>query len=149
MKTFPFYIQHDVMDCGPTCLRMVSAYYGKRYSLEKLREKSSITREGVSMLAISEAAEKLGFRSICVQVDYNKLLEAPLPCIVHWNRRRFVTIYKINNRREYGLPIPGAGKLKYTREEFCRCWISSRKNGEDTGGRTIAGAYSRFLCHEG
>ena len=132
MKTFPFYIQHDVMDCGPTCLRMVSAYYGKRYSLEKLREKSFITREGVSMLGISEAAEKLGFRSICVQVDYNKLLEAPLPCIVHWNQQHFVTIYKINNQQVW-VADPGAGKLKYTREEFCRCWISSRKNGEDTG----------------
>lgn len=132
MKTFPFYIQHDVMDCGPTCLRMVSAYYGKRYSLEKLREKSFITREGVSMLGFSEAAEKLGFRSICVQVDYNKLLEAPLPCIVHWNQQHFVTIYKINNQQVW-VADPGAGKLKYTREEFCRCWISSRKNGEDTG----------------
>ena len=63
------------MDCGPTCLRMVSAYYGKHYSLGGLREKSFITREGVSILGISEAAEKLGFRSICVQVDYNKLLD--------------------------------------------------------------------------
>ena len=90
MKSFPFYIQHNVMDCGPTCLRMVSAYYGKHYSLGGLREKSFITREGVSILGISEAAEKLGFRSICVQVDYNKLLEAPLPCIVHWNQQHFV-----------------------------------------------------------
>ena len=102
MKPFPHYIQHDAMDCGPTCLRMVAAFHGKRYSLEGLREKSFITREGVSMLGISEAAEKIGFRSICVQVSYEKLKEAPLPCIVHWN-------------------------------QFCNCWLSSRKDGEDTG----------------
>ena len=120
------------MDCGPTCLRMVSAYYGKHYSLGGLREKSFITREGVSILGISEAAEKLGFRSICVQVDYNKLLEAPLPCIVHWNQQHFVTVYKINNQQVW-VADPGAGKLKYTKEEFSRCWISSRKNGENTG----------------
>ena len=120
------------MDCGPTCLRMVSAYYGKHYSLGGLREKSFITREGVSILGISEAAEKLGFRSICVQVDYNKLLEAPLPCIVHWNQQHFVTVYKINNQQVW-VADPGAGKLKYTKEEFSRCWISSRKNEEDTG----------------
>ena len=71
MKPFPHYIQHDAMDCGPTCLRMVAAFHGKRYSLEGLREKS---------------AEKIGFRSICVQVSYEKLKEAPLPCIVHWNQ---------------------------------------------------------------
>lgn len=85
MNPFPHYTQHDVMDCGPTCLRMVSAFYGKRYSLEG----SFITREGVSMLGISEAAEKLGLRSICVQVSYDMLEEAPMPCIVHWNLQRF------------------------------------------------------------
>lgn len=132
MKTFPHYTQHDAMDCGPTCLRMVAAYYGKRYSLEGLREKSFITREGVSMLGISEAAEKIGFRSICVQVGYEKLQEAPLPCIIHWNQQHFVVVYKLNDRYVW-VADPGAGKLKYTKEEFCNCWLSSRKNEEDTG----------------
>ena len=59
MKRFPHYQQHDQMDCGPTCLRMIAAFYGKHYSLERLREKSFITRLGVSMLGISEAAEKI------------------------------------------------------------------------------------------
>lgn len=132
MKHFPHYIQHDAMDCGPTCLRMVAAYYGKRYSLEGLREKSFITREGVSMLGISEAAEKIGFRSICVQVGYEKLQEAPLPCIIHWNQQHFVVVYKLNDKHVW-VADPGAGKLKYTKEEFCNCWLSSRKNEEDTG----------------
>ena len=132
MKSFPHYIQYDTMDCGPTCLRMVAAFYGKRYSLEGLREKSVITREGVSMLGISEAADKLGFRSICVQVGYEKLKEAPLPCIIYWNQQHFVVAYKLNDKQVW-VADPGAGKLKYTKKEFCRCWISSRKNGENTG----------------
>ena len=132
MKTLPHYTQHDAMDCGPTCLRMVAAFYGKHYSLEGLREKSFITREGVSMLGISEAAEKIGFRSICVQVGYEKLQEAPLPCIIHWNQQHFVVVYKLNDRYVW-VADPGAGKLKYTKEEFCNCWLSSRKNEENTG----------------
>lgn len=132
MKHFPHYIQHDAMDCGPTCLRMVAAFHGKRYSLEGLREKSFITREGVSMLGISEAAEKIGFRSICVQVGFEKLKEAPLPCIIHWNQQHFVVVYKLTDKHVW-VADPGAGKLKYTREEFCNCWLSSRKNEEDTG----------------
>lgn len=132
MKSFPRYIQHDAMDCGPTCLRMVAAFYGKHYSLEGLREKSFITREGVSMLGISEAAEKTGFRSICVQVGFEKLKEAPLPCIIHWNQQHFVVVYKLTDKHVW-VADPGAGKLKYTREEFCNCWLSSRKNEEDTG----------------
>lgn len=132
MKHFPHYIQYDAMDCGPTCLRMVAAFYGKCYSLEGLREKSFITREGVSTLGISEAAEKIGFRSICVQVGYEKLQEAPLPCIIHWNQQHFVVVYKLNDKHVW-VADPGAGKLKYTKEEFCNCWLSSRKNEEDTG----------------
>lgn len=131
MKTFPFISSMMSWTVAPP----VSAWYPLtmvNVTRWKIEGKSFITREGVSMLGISEAAEKLGFRSICVQVDYNKLLEAPLPCIVHWNQQHFVTIYKINNQQVW-VADPGAGKLKYTREEFCRCWISSRKNGEDTG----------------
>lgn len=60
MKFFPLYTQHDTMDCGPTCLRMVAAFYGRRYSLQHLRENCFISHLGVSMLGISEAAEILG-----------------------------------------------------------------------------------------
>lgn len=147
MRTFPHYLQHDVMDCGPTCLRMIAAFYGKRYSLEGLREKSFITREGVSMLGISEAAEKLGFRSICVQVTYPMLQEAPLPCIVHWNQQHFVVVYKLDDKHVW-VADPGAGKLKYTRKEFCRCWLSSKKEGEENGVALLIETTPDFYAQE-
>ncbi|OQC57257.1 MAG: Lactococcin-G-processing and transport ATP-binding protein LagD [Bacteroidetes bacterium ADurb.Bin012] len=84
MRNFIHYPQLDARDCGPTCLRMVAKHYGKNYSLQRLREKSFITREGVSLLGISEAAEQIGFRSIGVSMSWEQLTaEAPLPCIVH------------------------------------------------------------------
>ena len=147
MKPFPFYSQYDQMDCGPTCLRMVAAHYGKRYSLEGLREKSFLTREGVSMLGISEAAEKIGLRSICVQVDYGRLREAPLPCIVHWNQQHFVVVYKMDGRQVW-VADPGAGKLRYTRAEFCRCWLSSKKDGLDTGVALLLEPTPEFYAQE-
>lgn len=137
MSKFPFYHQHDAMDCGPTCLRMIAAHYGRHYSLEGLREKSHFSREGVSLLGISEAAEKLGFRTVGVYVNFEELKkEAPLPCIVHWNQQHFVVVYDIRekNGKDYVyVADPGAGKLKYTKEEFCRCWLSTRSDGEDVG----------------
>ena len=147
MKSFPYYPQHDTMDCGPTCLRMVAAFHGKRYSLERLREKSFITREGVSLLGISEAAEKIGMRSMCVQIGYDLLTEAPLPCIVHWNQQHFVVVYKLNKRQVW-VADPGAGKLKYTKEEFCRCWLSSRKEGEDRGVALLLEPTPEFYAEE-
>lgn len=92
---FKNYHQLDAMDCGPTCLRMVAAHYGRVFSLEGLREKSLITREGVSMLGLSEAAEHIGFRTTGVKVSFEDLCEAPLPCIVHWNQQHFVVVYDI------------------------------------------------------
>ena len=145
-KIFPHYSQHDAMDCGPTCLRMVAAHYGRIYSLENLREKSLITREGTSMLGISEAAENIGFRTTGVKVSFEGLKTAPLPCIVHWNQQHFVVVYDIkapskpslSSRRGAGGEVvfiadPAAGKVKYTSEEFCRCWLSTKNEGVDVG----------------
>lgn len=147
MKRFPHYYQHDTMDCGPTCLRMVAAFHGRRYSLEGLRAKSFITREGVSMLGISEAAEKIGFRSMCVQVGYEMLQEAPMPCIVHWNQQHFVVVYRADKRRVW-VADPAAGRLKYSREEFLRCWLSSRKEGEDRGVALLLEPTPEFYAQE-
>ncbi|WP_310586877.1 cysteine peptidase family C39 domain-containing protein [Runella slithyformis] len=81
---FPIYKQHDAMDCGPTCLRMVAKYYGQSYSAQALRERTQIGKDGVNLLGISEAAESIGFRTVAVKVSLDKLLqEAPFPCIVH------------------------------------------------------------------
>ena len=63
MKPFPFYKQHDAMDCGPTCLYIVCKYYGRSYGLERLRELTEIGKEGVNILGISDAAEKIGYRT--------------------------------------------------------------------------------------
>jgi ATP-binding cassette subfamily B protein len=124
------------MDCGPTCLRMIAAHYGRVYSLEGLREKSHLTHEGVSMLGISEAAENIGFRTTGVIVSYDKLKEATLPCIAHWNQQHFVVVYAIKEKRRKEIVYvadPAAGKLPYTREEFCRCWLSSQSKSEEVG----------------
>lgn len=136
MINFPHYFQHDAMDCGPTCLRMVAAHYGRVYSLENLREKSLITREGTSMLGVSEAAENIGFRTTGVKVNYNELKTAPLPCIVHWNQVHFVVVYDIVEKKgkdSIYIADPASGKVKYTAEEFCRCWLSTRDGGVDVG----------------
>lgn len=81
------------MDCGPTCLKIIAKYYGKNYSLDELRQKSFITRQGVSLLGISDAAESIGFKTIGAKISFEKFLnDVPLPCIVHWNQNHFVVI---------------------------------------------------------
>lgn len=94
--SFPHYLQTDDMDCGSTSLRIIAKYYGKEYSAEMLRRNCHITRNGVSMLGISEAAEHIGFKTLGVKITFKQLAEdAKLPCILHWNQNHFVVCYKI------------------------------------------------------
>ena len=136
-RGFPLYTQHDAMDCGPTCLRMVSAFYGRHYSAEFLREQCFISRQGVSLLGISEAAERIGLHTIGVQLPLERLVEdVSLPCIIHWNQNHFVVLYKVKkgkNRTMFYVADPAGSRLTYTEEEFKRCWLSSRKAGDEEG----------------
>lgn len=125
---FPHYTQLDEMDCGATCLRIISRYYGKEYSLQTLRDRCHTTREGVSMLGISDAAESIGFRCAGVRLTWKQLRnEAGLPCIVHWNQRHFIVVYRIRHVRggyEVCVSDPARGLLEYDKRSFCASWLS-------------------------
>lgn len=130
MGKFPTYRQLDSMDCGPTCLRIITAYYGRIWSLQTLRDKCHISREGVSLLGISDAAEAIGFRTMGVKISFEQLCdEAVLPCVVHWNQRHFIVVYKIEHRRGQTwvhVSDPASGLLRYTKENFLKSWLSIR-----------------------
>lgn len=129
MKPFPHYRQYDQMDCGPTCLRMISRHYGRTYSMNTLRQKSGINREGVSLLGISEAAEDLGFRTIGAKLTWEQLQkEAILPCIVYWDQAHFVVAYKIKKNKIY-ISDPAKGKTKFTKKEFLHHWLNESLKG--------------------
>jgi ATP-binding cassette subfamily B protein len=128
--SFIFYKQTDSTACGAASLRMVAKYYGREYSLNDLIKACCITREGVSLLGISDAAEKIGFRTIGAKVKYDQLSASDsFPCIAHWNQRHFVVIYKIKKGKVY-IADPAHGLLIYSVEEFKKCWIS---DGKDEG----------------
>ena len=128
---FPSFTQLDAMDCGPTSLRIVAQYYGRHYSLQNLRERCHLTREGVSLLGISDAAESIGFRTTGVKITWEQLRdEALLPCIVHWNQQHFVVVYKIEKKRgkwRVYVSDPASGLLEYSEEQFLKAWIQIRE----------------------
>jgi len=126
-KKFPFYRQMEQADCGPSCLRMIAKHHGKHYSLSYLKEKSSISKSGVSMQGLSDAAQTIGLRTLAVGIDYKRLTgEAPLPCIAHWKQRHFIVLYKITKDKFY-VADPAHGLLTYTKEEFLKGWLGETK----------------------
>ena len=132
MAKFPFFQQYDAMDCGPSCLRMIAAFYGKTYSLQKLRTLSHISREGVSLLGLSEAAETIGFRTIGARITIQQLLEVPKPCVVHWDQAHFVVVYKYR-KGVVSVADPAFGLVEYSETEFKKHWLATVRQGEQKG----------------
>lgn len=131
MKFIP---QHDKMDCGPSCLAMITSYYGKAYGLQYLRDNCFTSREGVSVLAINNAAEKIGFKTLATQISVEDLNNEFLPCILHWNQNHFVVLHKIskslfNRKKIYTIADPAHGILKLTEEKFEKSWQKNTNKG--------------------
>ncbi|PXX20914.1 peptidase domain-containing ABC transporter [Hoylesella shahii] len=137
-KEFKFVQQRDSMDCGPSCIAMLSAHYGRKIDRDMLRHLCSLGKDGVSLLGISKAAETIGFKTVGGRLSFETLLcEVPLPCIAHWNQNHFVVVYKIRKRSRGKFTVyvadPAKGLITYSKEEFCEHWASTKTNGEEKG----------------
>lgn len=154
-KNFPTYYQTESKDCGPTCIKIISKFYGKQLSIEELRQLSETTREGSSLLGLSEAFEKIGFRSIGLQTSLEKLYEVPLPCVLHWNKQHYVVLYKMSKEKKenklvstfyklipfkkgktdkYYISDPAHGLIAFTKTEFLKSWIGNNANEKTEEG---------------
>lgn len=133
MPRFPHYKQPDAMDCGPTCLRMIAKFYGRNFNLNYLREQSHISREGVSLLGISDAAEAIGMRSLGTKVTFEQLVkDVPKPCIVHWDQNHFVVVYEVKKEKIH-VADPAFGLVKYEEQEFKKHWLATVSKGSQKG----------------
>ncbi|CAL2106928.1 ATP-binding cassette, subfamily B [Tenacibaculum sp. 190524A02b] len=124
MKKFPNYKQTEAKDCGPTCIKIIAKHYGKTINTQQLRNLSETTREGSSLLGLSEAVESIGFKSLGIKLAFNKLKEAPFPCIIHWNKNHYVVLYKIKKDTVY-ISDPAHGLITFSSKEFIQHWIGN------------------------
>jgi ATP-binding cassette subfamily B protein len=128
-KQVPVIIQPDAMDCGPTCLKMICEYYGQYVTIQKLRELTKVSKSGVSIYAISEAAKQIGFLTTCIKSNVESVeVDATMPSILHWNHNHYVILYKIKKGKYY-LIDPAIGKLEYSIEEFKSNWETHNSEG--------------------
>jgi ATP-binding cassette subfamily B protein len=133
LKSFPFCKQHDMMDCGPACLQMISKFYGKYFSLQFLRSITDMSKSGVSLHSLEMAGETLGFSTMSVKAPLAVLgSECTMPVIAHWNQNHFVVIYRITRKRIY-VADPATGKTSYNERDFLHKWSCGTENDEDLG----------------
>jgi ATP-binding cassette subfamily B protein len=130
---FPFINQLDSNDCGLACIRMIARYYGKEFSSQDLNECSNLSNQGISLSNLSKSAEKIGFRSLYLLSDFDKLVkEIPLPAIAHWNQNHYVVVYKIKKDLVY-VADPAFGLATYKKEEFLKAWADSHSRNMEEG----------------
>jgi len=132
--SFPVYKQLDAMDCGPTCLRMIAKYYGRKIPLSHLRNKSQYSKEGVSMLGLTDAAQSIGLKSTGSKLTFQQLIDdAPLPAIIHWNQNHFVVLTPRSTPKKLIIADPARGLIRLNKEAFLKSWISTTENNTDKG----------------
>ena len=146
--SFKCIIQSDSMMCGITCLQMVCKHFGREVSLRTLSKFCVATSEGVSMLGVNEAANKLGLRTMCARTDFDTLSKATLPCVLHWNQNHFVVLYKVRKGRIFYVADPGKGLVKYNLEEFGKHWVSTASQGEEKGIAMFLEPTLEFYSHK-
>ena len=133
MKKFPNFKQTESKDCGPTCIKIIAKHYGKSINIQELRDYSETTREGSNLLLLSDAAEKMGFRTIGVKRSVLQFDEVPLPCILHWNSSHFVVLYKIKKNKFY-ISDPAIGLIEFSKTDFIKFWIGNNVNDATEDG---------------
>jgi len=118
---FSFIRQHDELTCGTTCLMMIGKYYGKTFASNRLRELAHVDLSGASLAHLASAAEQLGFSTRARKLDYDTLMSALQPCIVHWQGYHYIVVYKINANHIW-VADPALGLRKYNRKYFSDNW---------------------------
>lgn len=145
---FTIYRQHDSKDCGATCLRIICKYHGKSYSPHTLRELTGITKEGVSILGISNASEKLGFRPISVKTNLDELKkETVTPFIAHWQQQHFVVVYRFHKEKVY-VADPAEGKVTYSERDFLKYWANNEDDKNHKGIVLLLDPTPEFFSQE-
>ncbi|MEG4284855.1 ABC transporter transmembrane domain-containing protein [Microcoleus sp. A006_D1] len=116
----PFIQQQSTADCGATCLAMISEYWGKKFSLNYLRELAEIGRSGASLKSLAKAAERMGFQTRPVRASLTPLRNQN-PWIAHWQGNHYVAVYRFKNQQVL-VADPAAGKRWMSIKEFTENW---------------------------
>jgi len=120
-KRYPFFEQQSAADCGAACLVMIGRYWGKNFSINRLRDLANVSRSGASMRSLSAAAESLGFATRPVKASLDKFAQQPLPAIAHWEGKHYIVVYEIT-KKQVIIADPAFGQRYLTINQFKAGW---------------------------
>lgn len=120
-RAYPFIQQQSSSDCGAACLAMICRYWGKRLSLNTIRNLAGVDRTGASLQGLAAAAEALGYQAVPVRASLSRLDLYHNPWIAHWQGVHYVVVWQIKGDRLL-IADPAIGKRWLSRQEFTANW---------------------------
>lgn len=120
-KRYPFFKQQSASDCGAACLVIVGRYWGKRFSINRVRDIANVDRNGASLRGLAAAAESMGFSTRPVRATLDKLAKQSLPAIVHWEGKHYIVVYEVTRTRVI-VADPAIGQRHLSHAEFLAGW---------------------------
>jgi HlyB family type I secretion system ABC transporter len=121
IQRYPFFEQQSSSDCGAACLVMMGQYWGKRFSVNYLREVANVDRNGASLKSLAAAAESIGFSTRPVKARLQNLTKQNLPAIAHWEGKHYIVVYKVTASSVI-VADPALGQRTLSYEEFEKGW---------------------------
>ncbi len=118
---FPFLRQLDAMDCGAACLGMIARFYGRDVSVPFIRQECGTSVGGTTLSGLRRGASSIGLELQPTRISADRIGEAPLPAIVHWEGNHWIVLVAVQ-KSSVLVADPAIGKRRMSREEFGRGW---------------------------
>ncbi|ODT65473.1 MAG: NHLP family bacteriocin export ABC transporter peptidase/permease/ATPase subunit [Pelagibacterium sp. SCN 63-23] len=100
-RAVPSVLQIEQTECGAASLAMILAHHGRWITLEEMRERTGVSRDGTKASNLLKAARSYGLSAKGFRKEADRLAEVPWPAILHWNFNHFVVLEGIVNGKVY------------------------------------------------
>ena len=110
-RKVPLVLQTEAAECGLACLAMVLGWHGVLTDLRSLRQRHTLSLNGITLVALSRVAQAEQLNSRAVRLEPHELSGLRLPCILHWDLSHYVVLVRVQGRHAVVLD-PALGECK-------------------------------------
>lgn len=115
-KQLPVIRQTESAECGLACIAMIACWFGLKTDLPTLRERFSVSNQGMTLERLIECAASINLSSRALRLESEDIKSLSLPCILHWDLNHFVVLHKVHRNRLI-IHDPVRGKISISLKE--------------------------------